>query len=93
MARPAGYPDRMLRAARAAVHIPVILTFFCLPGEEAKSTPLRKALKHALAEGADICNNLRVSGFLLVVSPRQNYPYPVLAIGRQLPCEEHEVIW
>jgi hypothetical protein len=34
MARPAGYPDRMLRAAPAAVHISVILTFFCLPGEE-----------------------------------------------------------
>jgi hypothetical protein len=26
----------------------VILTFFCPPGEEAKSTPLRKALMHAL---------------------------------------------
>jgi hypothetical protein len=45
MARPAAYPDRMLRPARAAVHIPVILTFFCPPGEEAKGTPLRKTLK------------------------------------------------
>jgi len=31
MARPAGYPDRILRADWAAVHIPIISKFFCPP--------------------------------------------------------------